>query len=199
MFPFLFRNCVLTTSRPVYSPLRPPLIPLAVRSPYASTWSKTVNGSTLNSQNVTFWTNSALGWSGIVRVDGVAYEYMGDSPSVSTLTKATPLTVSYDSHYSNFTFNAGPVRVTTCFFSPVLVKDLCSSSIPLSYLEVVWEAMDDRTYDVQLYSDINAMWLANGNSPVSWKIDCLGGCSSGNANCNCPSDGTLASETLFHW
>jgi hypothetical protein len=128
-----------------------------------------------------------------------SYEYMGDSPSVLNLSKATALTVSYDSHYSNFTFDAGPVRVTTRFFSPVLPKDLCSSSIPLSYLEIVYESTDGCPHDVQLYSDISAMWLGEGNLPVQWKIDCLGGCSSGTVNCTCPSEGTLTDETLFRW
>jgi hypothetical protein len=131
------RSTMLTSYSPIYSPLRPPSIPLAVRSPYTSTWSSTVNGSTINSRNVTFWTDFALGWTGIVRVDKTSYEYMGDSPSVSNFSKAAALTVSSDSHYSNFTFDVGPVRVTARFFSPVLPKDLCSSSIPLSYLAVV--------------------------------------------------------------
>jgi hypothetical protein len=187
---------MLTEFSPTYSPLRPPSIPLAVRSPYTSTWSTTGNGSTLNSRNVTFWNSNALGWSGIVRVDGTAYEYMGDSPSVLNLTKATPLTVSYDSHYSNFTFDARPGRVTARFFSPVLPKDLCSSSIPMSYLEVAYEAADGIAHDVQLYSDVNAMWLAEGNLPVRWKIDCLGGCSSDAANCSCPSLAMTASNRI---
>ncbi|KAF1944756.1 hypothetical protein EJ02DRAFT_509941 [Clathrospora elynae] len=75
----------------VYSPLRPPSVPLAVRSPYTSTWNTTSNGSTLNSRNFTFWTGSALGWAGVIRVDGTSSEYTGDSPSVSNLRKATPL------------------------------------------------------------------------------------------------------------
>jgi hypothetical protein len=199
VLPFPYEDFVLIASRPIYSPLRPPSIPLAVRSPYTSTWSTTANGSTLNSQNVTFWTNGALDWSGTIRVDGAAYEYMGDSPSVTNLTKATPLTVSYDSHYSNFTFDAGPVRLTARFFSPVLPKDLCSSSIPLSYLEVAYEATDGRAHDVQLYSDVNAMWLARGQLPVRWLLDCLGGCSSGSSSCSCPHDGTITNETVFHW
>jgi hypothetical protein len=86
-------------------------------------------------------------------VDGLSYEYMGDSPNVAGLQKATPLTVSYDSHYSNFTFDAGPVRVIARFFSPVLPKNLCRSSVPLSYLEVTYESMDGKSHDVQLYSE----------------------------------------------
>jgi hypothetical protein len=152
----------------LYNPLKPPSIPLAVRSPYTSTWSTTANGNTLNSRNVTFWNGASLGWSGIIRVDGLSYEYMGDSPYAAGLQKATPLTVSYDSHYSNFTFDAGPVRLTAHFFSPVLPKNLCRSSVPLSYLEVSYESTDGKSHDVQLYSDINGMWLGNGARELHW-------------------------------
>lgn len=40
---------------PVYSPARPPSVPLAVRSPYTSAWSSTSDNNTLNSNGVTFW------------------------------------------------------------------------------------------------------------------------------------------------
>lgn len=101
---------------------------------------------------------------------------MGDSPSVPGLQKATPLAVSYDSHYSNFTFDAGPLRVTASFFSPVLPKDLCKSSVPLSYLEVSYSATDGKSHEVQLYSDVNGMWLANGALPIEWLLRCSGPC-----------------------
>jgi len=40
---------------PAYSPVRPPAIPLAVRSPYTNAWSSTVNNGTLNTNGVIFW------------------------------------------------------------------------------------------------------------------------------------------------
>lgn len=179
----------------VYSPLRPPSIPLAVRSPCTSAWSTTANRSTLNSRNVTFWTGHPIGWGGIVRVDGQSYEYMGDSPAVTGLKKAIPLTVSYDSHYSNFTFDAGPLRLIARFFSPVLPTDTCKSSIPMSYLEVSFEWMDNRTHDVQLHSDVNGMWLAYGTRSLMWSCTRLEGyydeppCES-----KAPSD-----DAVYHW
>jgi hypothetical protein len=137
-----------------------------------------------------------MGWSGIVRVDGRAYEYMGDSPSVQGLQKAIPLTLSYDSHYSNFTFDAGPVRVEVRFFSPVLPKEFCKSSIPLSYLEVAYAVTDGLPHDVQLYSDVDATWLAGGNASMRWDIDCPGGVFGQD---DCPPKGREPPETLFHW
>jgi hypothetical protein len=193
----VYCNVANISSNPqvVYSPLRPPSIPLAVRSPYTSAWSTTENGSTLNSRNVTFWNGSPIGWGGIARVDGQSYEYMGDSPAVTGLQKAIPLTVSYDSHYSNFTFDAGPVRLTARFFSPVLPEDICESSIPMSYLEVSFQSMDNKTHDVELYSDVNGMWLANGTRSLMW--NCTYRQVDGH-DATCMSD-ELAYDTVFRW
>ncbi|KAF4538650.1 Glutaminase [Lasiodiplodia theobromae] len=148
----------------VYSPARPPAVPLAVRSPYTSVWSSTENNGTLNTNGVQFWTGQAVGWEGIIVVDGISYEWMGTNiansvlPQLDNFKSATPLSVSYDSQYSNFTFTAGPVLVTASFFSPVVPQDLCRTSIPLSYLEVSYESQDNATHSVNLYTDVDNSW-----------------------------------------
>lgn len=158
---------------PIYSPARPPAVPLAVRSPYTSAWSSTSGNGTLNSNGAIFWTGTALGWEGIVTVDGVAYEWLGlggtNLPDVAGLQTATPLTVDYDSQYSNFTFAAGPVQLTASFLSSVLPTDLCRTSIPLSYLSVSVKSMDGQPHSVQLYNDINGAWISyEANATLLW-------------------------------
>ncbi|KAF6224395.1 hypothetical protein HO133_010972 [Letharia lupina] len=153
---------------PVYSPSRPPAIPLAVRSPYTSAWSSTSNNGTLNTNGVIFWPGTPLGWEGIVTVDGTSYEYLGTGsstlPTLPNLKPAIPLTVSYDSQYSNFTFGAGPMEITASFLSSVLPKDLCRTSIPLSYLTTSVRSTDNDSHSVQFYSDVNAAWVAYENN-----------------------------------
>ena len=137
-----------------------PAIPLAVRSPYTSIWSSTAGNSTLNSGTPIFWNGAAGGWSGIITVDGISYEWLGVGfqtlPVLPNLKTAQPLSVAYDSQYSNFTFQAGPVELTASFFSPVIPKDLCRTSIPLSYLQTSFSSTDGDMHEVQLYSDVNA-------------------------------------------
>ena len=116
-----------------------------------------------------------LGWEGIVTVDGVSYEYLGTGsqslPSLPNLKTAVPLSVSYDSQYSNFTFAAGPVMVTASFLSSVLPKDLCRTSIPLSYLTTSVESTDSAAHSVQFYSDVNAAWIApESNKTIEWNL-----------------------------
>ncbi|KAI1763114.1 DUF1793-domain-containing protein [Hypoxylon sp. FL1150] len=155
---------------PKYSPLRPPAIPLAVRTPYTSAWSSTGGkdkDSTLNNQNPIFWFGQGLGWEGIVVVDGNSFEYMGtsinDFPELSYYNTTVPLEVKFDSQFSNFTFLAGPVIITASFFSPVTPKDICRSSIPLSYLTTTVQSSDGKPHHIQFYSDVNAQWIGLGS------------------------------------
>ena len=101
-------------------------------------------------------------------VEGTSYEYLGTGssnlPTLPNLKPAVPLTVSYDSQYSNFTFSAGPMEVTASFLSSVLPKDLCRTSVPLSYLTTSIRSTDNSSHSVQLYSDVNAAWVAYENN-----------------------------------
>ncbi|KAL8842910.1 MAG: hypothetical protein Q9170_000314 [Blastenia crenularia] len=111
----------------------------------------------------------------IVTVDGVSYEYLGTGstqlPKLPDLQSAKPLTVSYDSQYSNFTFAAGPVEITASFLSSVLPKDLCRTSIPLSYLVTSVRATDNADHNVQFYSDVSATWAASENNvTIQWDL-----------------------------
>ncbi|KAI4259956.1 MAG: hypothetical protein L6R42_004288, partial [Xanthoria sp. 1 TBL-2021] len=92
-------------------------------------------------------------------------------PKLPILQPAKPLTVTYDSQYSNFTFAAGPVVITASFLSSVLPEDLCRTSVPLSYLTTSVQSTDNRTHDVQFYSDVNAAWAASENNvTVRWDL-----------------------------
>ncbi|KAI8959156.1 DUF1793-domain-containing protein [Daldinia sp. FL1419] len=158
---------ITATDSPKYYPLRPPAIPLAVRSPYTSAWSSTAGQGALSNRNPIFWFGQGLGWEGIVVVDGNSYEYMGtsinDFPELPYYNTTKPLEVRFDSQYSNFTFLAGPVVITASFFSPVIPRDICRSSIPLSYLTTTVQSTDGHPHHVQFYSDVNGQWIGLGN------------------------------------
>ncbi|KXT07399.1 hypothetical protein AC578_416 [Pseudocercospora eumusae] len=148
-----------------FSPARPPSIPLAVRSPYASIWSSTAGGNSINSKDVTFWNGDEVGWEGAIVVDGVGYEYLGagfrNLPEnlKRNLQSAIPSSVVYDSASSVFTLTAGPVEVKASFLSPVLPSDLCRTSVPLSYLNTSWASLDGHPHNVKLYADVSSTML----------------------------------------
>ncbi|KKA21769.1 Glutaminase GtaA [Rasamsonia emersonii CBS 393.64] len=185
--------------QPVYFPLRPPALPLAVRGPYTSAWTSTAGNGTLNTAGASFWTGDSLGWEGIVTVDGISYEYLGTGsqslPELPNFKSATPLSVRYDSQYSNFTFSAGPVEVTASFFSPVIPKDLCRTSIPLSYLITSVKSTDGAAHDVKLYSDVNAAWITyEYNKTVTWSLH-----ESGISKPVNGSNATITAPSIFSW
>lgn len=62
------------TSTSTFTPVRPPATPLAVRSAYLNTWQFADN---LAGTWPTFWNGDIKAIAGIVRVDDVAYEFMG--------------------------------------------------------------------------------------------------------------------------
>ncbi|KAI1432971.1 DUF1793-domain-containing protein [Xylaria sp. CBS 124048] len=157
---------------PSYLPLRPPAIPLAVRDPYTNIWSTTAHGGTLNSQSPSFWTMNPGGWEGVVEVDDIAYEYLGNATNkLQGNTSAVPLAVSFDSQSSNFTFQAGPIVIEASFLSPVIPKDVCRSSIPLSYLTTIARSTDGKSHQIRFYSGVTSSWLRGDTSDdISWEL-----------------------------
>lgn len=111
-------------------------------------------------------------------VDGISYEYLGtgsqDLPTLQHFKIAKPKSVSYDSQYSNFTFRAGAVEILASFFSPVTPKDICRTSIPLSYLTTSVRSLDGQKHHVQFYSDVNGAWISNDSSAGLESSTCFG-------------------------
>ncbi|KAI0545945.1 DUF1793-domain-containing protein [Xylaria curta] len=180
-----------------YSPLRAPAIPLAVRNPYTNVWAaNTAIGGTLNSQTPSFWTTDPVGWEGVVVVDDTAYEYLGSTneelPKEAQYTSAVPLAVKFDSQSSNFTFKAGPVIIEASFLSPVTPKDVCRSSIPLSYLTTSVRSNDGQPHHIRFYSDVSSKWLGvSDRNRISWDLK------KNSPTVNATSD--FISEDLFTW
>ncbi|KAI5197807.1 DUF1793-domain-containing protein [Aureobasidium subglaciale] len=183
---------------PTYSPVRPPAVPLAVRSPYTSIWISTANNGTLNTNEAMFWQGTTAGWEGIIVIDGIIYEYLGTGlqslPPLANVKTASQLAVSFDSQYSNFTIRAGPVDLVASFLSPVIPRDLCRTSIPLSYLQVSFYSTDGQLHDVQLYSDVNAGWISpETNTTLNWNLF------EGNSAVNGSGNATSSPSTVYSW
>ncbi|KAF9019246.1 DUF1793-domain-containing protein [Hymenopellis radicata] len=152
------------------TPFNPPSIPLAVRTPYLSAWLPQGSGVALNDAWPTFWTGSILGWAGFVKVDGVAYSFLG-APSVSgaSFQKAVQTDFEFTATQSNFKLTAGPIDLTVSFLSPVEANDLVKQSIPFSYMAVSAASNDGASHSVQVYSDISAEWVSGDTGlVVNW-------------------------------
>ncbi|KAJ5162199.1 hypothetical protein N7492_007591 [Penicillium capsulatum] len=156
-----------------FTPARPPALPLAVKSPYLSTWLSAGkdggNGGYLAGQWPVFWQNQVTGWTGQVRVDGESYTWMG-LPGTRTVNQTA---FEYTSTKSIFTMNVeGLVEMNITFLSPITPKDFKRQSLIFSYLNVEVSSLDGRDHDVQVYADISAEWASGDRKAVvEWDYD----------------------------
>ncbi|KAJ3759151.1 hypothetical protein EV360DRAFT_82372 [Lentinula raphanica] len=151
------------------TPFNAPSYPLAVRTPYLSAWHPSPGGGVaLNHAWPEFWTGATLGWAGFVRIDGVAYSFLGDS-SVSNFTKASQTSAKFTSTRSIFVLSAGPVDLTVTFLSPIEPDHLVKQSLPFSYLSVSAASNDNSAHDVSIYTDITGEWLSTDHTAsINW-------------------------------
>jgi hypothetical protein len=154
------------SSAPAHSaePLRPPAVPLVTHDPYFSVWSM---NDKLTDDWTKHWTGATQGLCGLVRIDGKPYRYLGPAPkevpAVQQLSlEVTPTRTLYQ-------MEAGGMRLTLTFTSPLLVDDLEVLSRPVTYL--TWEAKstDDKPHSVSVYLDVAAQITVNTpDQPVLW-------------------------------
>ncbi|EMC99870.1 hypothetical protein BAUCODRAFT_63305 [Baudoinia panamericana UAMH 10762] len=165
-----------------FSPARPPSLPLAVRSPYLSTWQEAGsdggNGGYLAGQWATFWAGAITGWTGMVRVDNTTYTWMGNPDPLPTV--VTQNSFSYTSTRSIFAMTAGPVSLNITFLSPVTPDDFLRQSMPITYMSVQVHSTDGKQHSVQLYTDVSAEWTSGDRSQVAqWQYGVTGNASAG--------------------
>ncbi|GAA6018449.1 hypothetical protein JCM11491_007002 [Sporobolomyces phaffii] len=163
------------------SPFLPPAIPLAVKSPYLNAWlptggdfEKTLTGQWARHWPVRWGPYSAKGfrlpWSGMIRVDGKTFEFLGAPISSSSALEdstaiAKQTAFDFTATRSIFSFEAGGVDFNVTFLSPVTPNDDIKTSLPFSYLAIDIDSAALQKHKISLYSDIGGEW-ASGDSSV---------------------------------
>ncbi|KAK0616291.1 hypothetical protein B0T14DRAFT_434788 [Immersiella caudata] len=155
--------------------VKPPAVPLAVRSPYLNAWLE--GGDTqciLPGQWPKFWTSQTQGWQGLVQVDGKTYTWMGAAPGFD---HAKQVSLHYTSTKSEFVFDVdGKVHLTVTFLSPVYPDDLSRQSQQFSYVSVKVACSDTQKRNVQVYMDVSGEWASgNASHVVKWEQGVAGG------------------------
>lgn len=115
-----------------YDPALPPSYPLAVRSPYLSTWMPSDQVQSLPYAEPQFWAGQNLTWGIIARVDGQAYSLMGIPDPDPRIRPAVIHTAEYTATHTIFSLTAGPVRIKLDFLSPVSPSNYLRQSLPFS-------------------------------------------------------------------
>ncbi len=148
--------------------VRPPSIPLAVRSPYLSAW---LPATSLIGATPQFWNGATRGFVGLVMIDNDLYAWAGD-PTVngSAVTPMTAVSTEVTATRSIFTASAGDVQLVAEWLSPVEPGNLELQSVPLTLLTVSVSFTDGNPHDVQVYADITGEWASSTESAsIEWQ------------------------------
>ncbi|KAJ3478653.1 hypothetical protein NLI96_g9611 [Meripilus lineatus] len=137
-------------------------VPLAIRNPHFNCWTI---GSSPGSVWPGLWNRQILGWDGLVRIDGVTWQWLGDTWVSGVMTPILNQ-VQFSSTQTIYSFQAGNVTLKVTYLSPIEVKDLARQSLPFSYVAFEATSNDQRDHNIQVYSDISAEWCSGDRSSL---------------------------------
>jgi len=150
---------------------RPPAVPLVVIDPHTSVWSK---ADALTGDWPRHWTGAKMALYGVLRVDGVAYRFMGGPEWLAQAADQVGLRVG--ATRTQYVFTCGPVELAATFTTPLLPDDLELLSRPVTYLTLHVRALDAAAHRVSAYLDMTGEWAVNlPHERVTWALHEEGG------------------------
>ena len=153
-----------TVSMMGFAQQRPPAVPLIAHDPYFSVWSMNDH---LTDGPTRHWTGKGQGLSGIIRIDGKPFRYMGDQPRVTPALAQTGLIVT--ATHTIYKFAGEGLDLTLTFFTPAFPQDLDLLSRPVTYLSWKVASTDGKAHDVSLLLDVSPMLAVNeDNQAATW-------------------------------
>ena len=149
---------------------RPPAVPLVVNDPFLSIWSM---ADQLTDQPTKHWSESPQPLTGMVRIDGRVYRWMGIVPRGNFPTspvEALPQTkLEVTPLHTRYTFAGAGIELHATFFTPLLPNDLDVMSRPVTYLSWSVNAVDGKQHQVELLLDVDPLVAVNDASQwVTW-------------------------------
>ena len=139
-----------------------PAIPLITHDPYFSYW---LMGDELHADWARHWTGSPGGMSGILRIDGKSYRFMGAEPSHLPVLPQTSVEVTATA--TRFAFYQDEVNIVVEFLSPLLLDDIDLCSRPATYVSFQVSSVEAKT--IQIYFDAPAeISVDNTRQDVVW-------------------------------
>jgi hypothetical protein len=152
---------------------RPPAVPLITYDPYLSVWSMASN---LTDSWPRLWDGTTKAFTGIIRVDGASFRFMGDSSGGSPAGIAHQLSVTVYPTRTVYVFEQAGVKLTLTFTTPLLPSSLEMLSRPVTYITYNVMSTDARQHSVQLYYDNTAeIAVDQVTEQVTWQRSNTGG------------------------
>jgi len=138
---------------------RAPATPLITHDPYFSVWSTT---DTLSDSDTTHWTGSPQPISGIARIDGKAYRFMGRHPDGVPAMQQTSRSITPT--HTRYEFRQGGITLELTFFTPAIMSDLDLLSRPVTYLTWSARSTDGAAHPVSVLLDVDPVIAVNDRS-----------------------------------
>ena len=132
--------------------VRVPAVPLITHDPYFSLWS--MNGA-LTDGVTKHWTGARQPLTGLIRIDGQTFRWMGDHPRDVPPAKQTDLEITPTR--TVYRFEQQGVRLQVTFLSPLLPFDLDVLSRPISYVTITNAAIDGAKHKVQVLFEASSL------------------------------------------
>jgi hypothetical protein len=140
-----------------------------LHDPYFSVWSfndELTDGPTRH------WTGTSQQMSGLVRIDGKAFRFMGNDrelPALKQISRAIwPTRTIYD-------FEDAGIHLTLTFFTPAIPQDLDILSRPVTYVSWDVRSIDGQSHATSLYFDASSQLATNDdNDTVVWGRERVG-------------------------
>jgi hypothetical protein len=136
--------------------IRPPAVPLITHDPYLSVWS---TADRLTDQWSKHWTGATNAMSGLIRIDGKVFRFMGTDPDKALAMEQKSVRVFPTR--SVYTFTAAGVELEVEFLSPLLTDDINILTRPASYITYSLKSADGKVHEVSIYFDCSAEWVVN--------------------------------------
>jgi hypothetical protein len=130
-------------------------------------------GDELTSVNTKHWSDSDQRMTGMVRIDGKVYRWMGREPRLPEGLQPAPTmhqeSLEITPLHTRYRFEAGGIELHVTFFTPLFPKDLDVLSRPVTYLSWSAVATDGAPHKVDLLLDVDPQIAVNDSSqPVTW-------------------------------
>jgi len=143
---------------------RPPAVPLITHNPYFSIWSF---ADRLTDENTKHWTGAEQPLTGLVRIDGTPYRFMGARPDRIPTLHQDQLEITPT--HTRYRFSASGISLELIFFTPAFPEDLDTLSRPVTYITWNVRATDGKSHDVGIYLGVEArVAVDRADQPVVW-------------------------------
>ena len=141
-------QCICSSAQSV----RVPAVPLVTHDPYFSLWSM---NDTLTDGVTKHWTGARQPLTGLIRIDGQTFRWMGDHPRALPPAKQTGLEITPTR--TVYSFEQLGVKLQVTFLSPLLPFDLDVLSRPVSYMTMACTAIDGAKHKVQVLFEASSL------------------------------------------